>query len=77
MWVVLLVSIHLLVGPSVSVVSDFGPYRSRAACEADLKRVRDTLQQEDRDAEDRGELAAVCLAVSDYRDLAGQAESSP
>lgn len=69
MWVVLLVSIHLLLGPSVSVISDFGPYRSREACEGDLSRVRETLTDEDRAAFGRGELAVLCLSVSDYRRL--------
>ena len=71
MWVVLLVSIHLLVGPSVSVVSDYGPYRSREACEAELKQVRETLTPEDQEAVNRGELAVLCVAVGDYRSLTG------
>lgn len=69
MWVVLLVTIHLLVGPSVTVVSDFGPYTTRAACESDLPKVRGSLPEADQVAANTGELAVVCVAVSDYRTL--------
>jgi hypothetical protein len=70
MWVVLLVSIHLLLGPNVTVVSDFGPYRSRQACEQDLENVRRALPDEDRAAIKSGDLAVICIGVSDYRSLA-------
>jgi hypothetical protein len=76
MWVVLLVSIHLLLGPNVTVVSDFGPYRSRNACEQDLEKVRLALPDEDRDAIRSGELALLCIGVSDYRGLADPVDGS-
>jgi hypothetical protein len=71
MWVVLLVSIHLLLGPNVTVVSDFGPYRSKQSCEQDLENVRLALPDEDRAAIKSGELAVICVGVSDYRDVLG------
>lgn len=70
MWVVLLVSIHLLLGPDVSVVGNFGPYRDRDACENDLNGVRAEFSDEDTAAWRRGELVVFCIKVSDYRDLA-------
>ncbi|WP_181706588.1 hypothetical protein [Chthonobacter rhizosphaerae] len=77
MWVVLLVSIHLLLGPNVTVVADFGPYRTRQACEADLVRVQAQLPDEDKAAVTEGELALLCLSVSDYRALAEPEAESP
>lgn len=71
MWVVLLVSIHLLLGPEVTVVSDFGPYRERDACEQDLENVRTLLTEEEQAAFRDGALRIVCVKVSDFREGIG------
>ncbi|WP_181700120.1 hypothetical protein [Chthonobacter albigriseus] len=69
MWVVLFVSIHLLLGPDVTVVSDYGPYKARDACEQDLESVRSLLTPEEQQAFRSGELRIICVKVSDYRGL--------
>ncbi|MBN9670803.1 hypothetical protein [Roseibium aggregatum] len=64
MWAMLAVSIQMLSGPNVWVVTNEGTFESAQACEAALSEaVPRTLSEDLRLAWEAGELKYVCLKV--------------
>ncbi|WP_027841067.1 hypothetical protein [Pyruvatibacter mobilis] len=64
MYAILAVTLHLLSGPDVWVVTDAGTFKDKAACEAEVARsVPAKLKDDEQKAYEAGALQYVCLRV--------------